>query len=112
MVYFYKLKIERLIKNRLKMGITHLKSAKYRKWCVACAQKRIMRAAQAACVKIPKNRRKKSLPIGKRLIYLVPGGGIEPPRCRQRGILSPVRLPIPPSRPIENTLLYNCEPLL
>ncbi len=29
---------------------------------------------------------------------LVPGGGIEPPRCRQRGILSPVRLPIPPSR--------------
>ena len=35
---------------------------------------------------------------------LVPGGGIEPPRCRQRGILSPVRLPIPPSRPIKNTL--------
>ena len=28
----------------------------------------------------------------------MPGGGIEPPRCRQRGILSPVRLPIPPSR--------------
>jgi hypothetical protein len=33
---------------------------------------------------------------------MVPGGGIEPPRCRQRGILSPVRLPIPPSR-----LRYN-----
>ena len=31
-------------------------------------------------------------------LYVVPGGGIEPPRCRQRGILSPVRLPIPPSR--------------
>jgi len=28
----------------------------------------------------------------------VPGAGIEPARCRQRGILSPVRLPIPPSR--------------
>jgi hypothetical protein len=30
--------------------------------------------------------------------FVVPGGGIEPPRCHQRGILSPVRLPIPPSR--------------
>ena len=30
---------------------------------------------------------------------LVPGGGIEPPWCHHRGILSPVRLPIPPSRP-------------
>jgi len=29
---------------------------------------------------------------------LVPGGGIEPPWCCHRGILSPVRLPIPPSR--------------
>src|ERR1700693_3966914 len=29
---------------------------------------------------------------------LVPGGGIEPPRYRYRRILSPVRLPIPPSR--------------
>ena len=29
---------------------------------------------------------------------LVPGAGIEPARCFQRGILSPVRLPIPPSR--------------
>ncbi len=29
---------------------------------------------------------------------LVPGAGIEPARCCQRGILSPVRLPIPPSR--------------
>ena len=27
---------------------------------------------------------------------LVPRAGIEPARCRQRGILSPVRLPIPP----------------
>ena len=30
--------------------------------------------------KIPTfDRRKKSLPVGKLLIYLVPGGGIEPP---------------------------------
>ena len=29
---------------------------------------------------------------------VVPGAGIEPARCCQRGILSPVRLPIPPSR--------------
>jgi hypothetical protein len=33
-----------------------------------------------------------------RQISLVPGAGIEPARCLQRGILSPVRLPIPPSR--------------
>src|SRR5450759_2703041 len=32
-------------------------------------------------------------------MLLVPGGGIEPPWCHHRGILSPVRLPIPPSRP-------------
>jgi hypothetical protein len=31
-------------------------------------------------------------------LFLVPGAGIEPARCCQRGILSPVRLPIPPSR--------------
>jgi len=30
--------------------------------------------------------------------FLVPGAGIEPARCRQRWILSPVRLPVPPSR--------------
>src|SRR5438445_8446271 len=29
---------------------------------------------------------------------VVPGVGIEPTWCRHRGILSPVRLPIPPSR--------------
>jgi hypothetical protein len=31
-------------------------------------------------------------------VYLVPGGGIEPPRCFHRRILSPLRLPVPPSR--------------
>ena len=30
---------------------------------------------------------------------LVPGGGIEPPRAEARRILSPLRLPVPPSRP-------------
>jgi hypothetical protein len=30
--------------------------------------------------------------------YLVPGGGVEPPRPEGRRILSPLRLPVPPSR--------------
>ena len=30
---------------------------------------------------------------------VVPGVGVEPTRCRHHGILSPVRLPVPPSRP-------------
>lgn|GEM_PF-4867669 len=29
---------------------------------------------------------------------MVPGGGLEPPQCHHRRILSPLRLPIPPSR--------------
>jgi hypothetical protein len=33
------------------------------------------------------------------LILLVPGGGVEPPRGCPRRILSPLRLPVPPSRP-------------
>jgi hypothetical protein len=35
---------------------------------------------------------------------LVPGAGIEPARCLHRGILSPVRLPIPPSRQREGII--------
>jgi hypothetical protein len=31
-------------------------------------------------------------------LRLVPGGGIEPPRAEARRILSPLRLPVPPSR--------------
>src|SRR5271157_2176443 len=31
-------------------------------------------------------------------LSLVPGGGIEPPRAEARRILSPLRLPVPPSR--------------
>ncbi len=34
----------------------------------------------------------------KLLILLVPGGGVEPPRAEARRILSPLRLPVPPSR--------------
>jgi len=30
---------------------------------------------------------------------MVPGEGIEPTLCRQNRILSPARLPVPPSRP-------------
>ncbi len=32
------------------------------------------------------------------LVLLVPGGGVEPPRGCPRRILSPLRLPVPPSR--------------
>jgi hypothetical protein len=34
----------------------------------------------------------------KDFILLVPGGGVEPPRGCPRRILSPLRLPVPPSR--------------
>lgn len=37
-------------------------------------------------------------PLGDPRGLMVPEEGIEPSRCRQRGILSPVRLPIPPLR--------------
>ena len=33
-----------------------------------------------------------------RFLCLVPGGGVEPPRAEARRILSPLRLPVPPSR--------------
>ena len=35
----------------------------------------------------------------KLFVLLVPGGGVEPPRPCDRRILSPLRLPVPPSRP-------------
>src|SRR5208282_4760328 len=42
---------------------------------------------------------------------LVPGGGVEPPRPEGRRILSPLRLPVPPSRlrwqPFENSSLVH-----
>jgi hypothetical protein len=33
-----------------------------------------------------------------RMVVMVPGGGVEPPRAEARRILSPLRLPVPPSR--------------
>ena len=44
---------------------------------------------------------------------LVPGGGVEPPRPEGRRILSPLRLPVPPSRlylqvPDFTTCLWLC----
>src|SRR5580658_3003885 len=39
--------------------------------------------------------------------YLVPGGGVEPPRAEARRILSPLRLPVPPSR--RRKANYDCR---
>jgi hypothetical protein len=36
--------------------------------------------------------------INSLLLCVVPGGGVEPPRAEARRILSPLRLPVPPSR--------------
>ena len=38
------------------------------------------------------------MPLVSRGHFLVPGGGLEPPRPCDLRILSPLRLPIPPSR--------------
>ncbi len=43
------------------------------------------------------------------MLKMVPGAGIEPARCCQRGILSPVRLPIPPSRHRGDELSLNAR---
>ena len=40
----------------------------------------------------------------------VPRGGLEPPRAEARRILSPVRLPIPPSRRISDEGISGVEP--
>jgi hypothetical protein len=41
---------------------------------------------------------------------LVPGGGVEPPRPEGRRILSPLRLPVPPSRHFVEVL--DLQPVL
>jgi hypothetical protein len=43
----------------------------------------------------------------KYFIILVPGGGVEPPRGCPRRILSPLRLPVPPSRHIDRLTLVT-----
>ena len=40
----------------------------------------------------------KLVALTKKRDSMVPGGGIEPPRAEARRILSPLRLPVPPSR--------------
>jgi hypothetical protein len=44
------------------------------------------------------SRNKKVAKRNHRSNLLVPGGGVEPPRAKARRILSPLRLPVPPSR--------------
>ena len=45
------------------------------------------------------NERRKPLNPQRILVFqMVPGGGVEPPRGCPRRILSPLRLPVPPSR--------------
>ncbi len=42
---------------------------------------------------------------------MVPGAGLEPARCRHRGILSPLRLPIPPpGQTVSNNHKLEAEP--
>jgi integrase len=36
--------------------------------------------------------------MNRKILAMVPGGGVEPPRPEGRRILSPLRLPVPPSR--------------
>jgi hypothetical protein len=43
----------------------------------------------------------------KLFVLLVPGGGVEPPRGCPRRILSPLRLPVPPSRLISRFLSFK-----
>jgi hypothetical protein len=48
--------------------------------------------------------------VAKSLKNLVPGEGVEPSRpCGQR-ILSPLRLPIPPPRPVIESHTQACAP--
>lgn len=50
----------------------------------------------------------KKCPRLRAIFWLVPGAGIEPARYRYRWILSPVRLPVPPSRhQVEVVLLQD-----
>ena len=44
-----------------------------------------------------------------RVVEQVPRAGIEPARPKGRGILSPLRLPIPPPRPSHASVLSHVE---
>ena len=47
--------------------------------------------------------------LAKSLIFLVPGTGIEPVRANARGILSPLRLPVPPPGQVRG-IISDCVP--
>ena len=49
--------------------------------------------------------------IAKVLKYKVPGAGIEPAQGEPRGILSPLRLPIPPPRHVYKSSSYIGVPV-
>jgi hypothetical protein len=42
---------------------------------------------------------------------MVPGGGVEPPRAEARRILSPLRLPVPPSRRVIPSIAQELPPV-
>ena len=42
-------------------------------------------------------------------LELVPGEGLEPSHCLQHRILSPARLPIPPSRQVKLEIIHETE---
>gem|GEM_PF-3837814 len=54
-------------------------------------------------------KKEKALNCLRALYSVVPGAGIEPARCHHRGILSPVRLPIPPSRQRKTAIMTEFE---
>ena len=58
----------------------------------------------------PANGRQKSSLLCNYLFSLVPGGEVESPRCHHRRILSPLRLPVPPSRPRVRASLRGALP--
>ena len=55
--------------------------------------------------KLRPNQKKTPLHSGA---FLVPVTGLEPVRCRQRWILSPLRLPIPSHRHITICIIQEC----
>lgn len=58
----------------------------------------------------PQRAHQRKRPLGQERSFrskiLVPGGGVEPPRGCPRRILSPLRLPVPPSRPVAARLVF------
>ena len=72
----------------------------------AAARSRSRRGGSACDCEANSSGRTGAQPALRRV--LVPGGGIEPPRCRHRRILSPLRLPVPSSRRWDATARCSC----